>query len=195
MLRFLIRHLASAGKPERPVDGRGRRIVAVIECLLNQNARDAGAANSAAMTWDLVSLCREHDVGLLQMPCPEVTCLGLDRARQPGQSIHALMLTQANRQACATIGVGVADRIETYVRSGYRVLAVLGGNPQSPGCAVHQDGGALLPPSGVLMIELQAELRRRGLEIPFRGMRDGNADLLAEDLHWLRTVFSDLARS
>ncbi len=68
MLRFLIRHLASAGKPERPVDGRGRRIVAVIECLLNQNARDAGAANSAAMTWDLVSLCREHDVGLLQMP-------------------------------------------------------------------------------------------------------------------------------
>ena len=104
------------------------------------------------------------------------------------------MLTQASRQTCAEIGVGVAERIETYVHSGYRVLAVLGGNPQSPGCAVHHDGGALLPPSGVLMIELQAELRRRGLEIPFRGMRDGNADLLAEDLHWLRTVFSDLAR-
>ncbi len=193
MLRSLIRHLAPAGRPERPVDGRGRRIVAVIECLLNQNARDAGAASSAAMTWDLVSLCREHDVGILQMPCPEISCLGLDRARQPGQSIRAVMLTQASRQACARIGVGVADRIETYVRAGYHVLAVLGGNQQSPGCAVHQEGGVLLPPSGVLMLELQAELRRRGLEIPFRGMRDGNADLLAEDLRWLRNVFSDVA--
>jgi predicted secreted protein len=193
MLRSLIRHLAPASKPERPADGRGRRIVAVIECLLNQNARDAGAASSAAMTWDLVSLCREHDVGLLQMPCPEIACLGLDRARQPDQPIRAVMLTQASRQACAKIGVDVADRIEAYVRAGYRVLAVLGGNPQSPGCAVHQDGGALLPSSGVLMLELQAELRRRRLEIPFRGMRDGDADLLAEDLHWLRSVFSESA--
>ena len=195
MLRSLLGHLAPEGKSEDPVDGRGRRIVAVIECLLNQNARDDGAASSAAMTWDLIGLCREHDVGLLQMPCPEIACLGPNRARQPGQSIRAVMLTQASRRACAQIGVGVADRIEAYVRAGYRVLAVLGGNQQSPGCAVHQDRRALLPPSGVLMLELQAELRRRGLEIPFRGMRDGNTDLLAEDLRWLRGVFSKSAGS
>jgi predicted secreted protein len=190
MLRSLIRQLTPGGKPERRVDGRGRRIVVVIECLLNQNARDAGAARGAAMTWEVISLCHAHDAGLLQMPCPEIACLGLERARQPGQPLRSAMLTQASRQGCANISADVVKRIEAYVRAGCQVLAVLGGNPQSPGCAVHLDGRALLPTSGVLMLELQTELRRRGLEIPFRGMRDSDADLLSEDLHWLRGVLS-----
>jgi predicted secreted protein len=190
MLKSLIRHLTPTGKPARPVDGRGRRIVAVIECLLNQNAREAGAARCAAMSSDVISLCQAHDVGLLQMPCPEIACMGMDRARQPGQSIRSVMLTQASRHGCANISFDLVDRIDAYVGADYQVLAVLGGNAQSPGCAVHQDGLGLLPTSGVLMLALQAELRRRGLEIPFRGMRDSDADMLAEDLQWLAGVFS-----
>lgn len=169
--------------------------MAVIECLLNQNARDAGAASLAAMSWDVVRLCRAHEVGLLQMPCPEIACLGLNRVRQPGQSIRSVMLAPASHLGCANIAFGVADRIEAYLGAGYRVLAVLGANAQSPGCAVHQDGLALLPSSGVLMLELQAELRRRGLELPFRGMRDGDADLLMQDLRWLQAVLSTAPRT
>lgn len=195
MLRSLFHRLTATGQAARPLDGRGRRIVAVIECLLNQNARDAGAARSAAMTSEVTSLCQAHAVGLLQMPCPEIACLGLARTRRPGQSIRSAMLTQACGQGCVQLSVGVVDRIQAYVDAGYRVLAVLGGNPQSPGCAVHQDGSGLLPTSGVLMLALQAELRRRGLEIPFRGMRDSDDALLAEDLQWLAGVFSGSVRA
>ena len=188
-LSALARRLSLAAEPVQPVDRRGRRVVVVIECLLNQNARDPGAASFAALVWDLVSLCHEHDIGMLQMPCPEMACLGLARTRPCSQSIRDAMLTPASQRGCAQLGAEVADRIEAFVSAGYRVLAVLGGNPQSPGCAVHREGADLQPASGVLMLALHAELRRRGLEIPFRAVRDSDAQLLAEDLHGLRTLF------
>lgn len=41
------------------------------------------------------------------------------------------------------------------------------------------------------MRELQAELRKRGIEVPFKGMRDHDSTLLAEDLEWLEGVLSE----
>lgn len=178
-------------KPAHPVDKRGRRLVAVIECMLNQNTRDAGAATFPSMNWEVVGLCREHDVGILQMPCPEMACLGLDRTRRAGQSIRALLDTDSGRHCCMRIAKEVADRLEAFDRAGYRILAVLGGNPQSPGCAVHGMEQDLLPKSGILMQELHAELSKRGFQVPFKGLRDSDAELLAEDLRWLRGVFTN----
>jgi hypothetical protein len=60
------------------------RAEAVIDCMLNQNAHDAGAARVAAMAWRVVHIGHEHRVGIVQMPCPEVACLGLARARPIG---------------------------------------------------------------------------------------------------------------
>jgi len=183
------------GRPGRPAaDRRSGRLVAVIECILNQNARDAGAATCAAVNRDVLRLCEEHDVGILQMPCPEIAFLGLRRSRGRGESIREALDTPEGRRCCARIGVEVADRIEAYVREGYRVLAVLGGNPASPGCAVHPGSGRLEPASGVLMRELEAELGRRGIAIPFRGIRDHDPRELAEDTEWLRALFSGKAR-
>ncbi|HEX6850938.1 MAG TPA: hypothetical protein VF139_05985 [Candidatus Polarisedimenticolaceae bacterium] len=171
-------------------DGRGRRLIAVIECILNQNARDAGAADSPALNAEVVLLCRDHDVGLLQMPCPEIAFLGLKRTRPKGESIRAALDTPAGRRCCGNLAREVADRIEAYAREGCEVLALLGGNPGSPGCAVHEDGSGLRPESGVLMRELRAELRRRSIEIPFRGMRDHDPASHAEDVEWLRGVLA-----
>lgn len=165
-------------------------MVAVIECVLNQNARDAGAAIFLAMNGALLELCRQYDVGIVQMPCPEIACLGFERKRPPGTSIRQTLDTETGRQCCAKIGAEVADRLAVYADQGYRVLAILGGNPQSPGCAVHVGNDALLPESGVLMQELQAELRKRGLEIEFRGLRDADAALLKLDMDWLSGVFA-----
>jgi hypothetical protein len=91
--------------------------------------------------------------------------------------------------------VQVVDRLATYADAGCQLLAVLGGNPLSPGCAVHDGGDALLPESGVLMRELQTELRKRGLEIPFRGLRDADAEQLAQDLDGLRGMFAEAGQA
>ena len=194
-LKVLARKLIRNARTERREDARGRRLVAVIECVLNQNARDAGAANFPAMNRMLIDLCREYDVGILQMPCPEIACLGFDRARPPGTSIRQALDTETGRQCCARLSAQVADRLTSYAGEGCQVFAVLGGNSQSPGCAVHNGSDALLPDSGVLMRELQIELRKRGLEIPFRGLRDANVEQLTRDLNWLREVFDEASDS
>ncbi|MGE5175605.1 MAG: hypothetical protein ACM3JJ_04445 [Hyphomicrobiales bacterium] len=185
------------GRAPRPVrqDGRGHRLIAVIECILNQNARDAGAASFRSMVDDVVRLCEEHGVGLLQMPCPEIAYLGPERARERGESIRDALDTPGGRLRCADIASDVADRIEAYVRAGYDVVAVLGGNPKSPGCAVNASAEGLLRSSGILMQALEVELGRRDIAIPFRGIRDADPAALAEDVAWLRAVLAGEARA
>ena len=179
-----------------PRDGRSRRLVAVIECALNQNARDAGAASYPAVNKALLRLCLRYDVGIVQIPCPEMRFLGLARQRPPGKSIRDVLDTPAGCQCCLMISQDLANTLLDYQNNGCRLLAILGGNPQSPGCAVHtqldaSDPGCLAVESGVLMRILQEELHRQGIDVPFRGMRDCHPGWLNEDLHWLEALFRD----
>jgi predicted secreted protein len=163
-------------------------VVAVIECIVNQNVRDAGAARSAALSWEALSLCHAHGVGLLVMPCPEIACLGPARQRAPGVSIRTAMRAADGAQGCTALATAVADRIQASLDAGTEVLAVLGGNERSPGCAVHETTEPRALPAGVFIEALQGVLRRRGLATPFRGLRDADPALLAEDLDWLRAL-------
>lgn len=176
-----------------PADGRSRRFVAVIECVLNQNARDAGAACFPDMNFELLALCHRYGIGVLQMSCPEVAALGPERKRPPGQSLRAAMDSDAGRNSCRALACEVSDAIEAYLARDCELVAVLGGNPLSPGCAVHHGEDGLREDSGVFMRALQAELRRRQHDPAFRGMRDHDPDLLREDLAWIQERLEALA--
>ena len=63
-------------------DCRQRRFVAVIECILDQNVRDRGAASFPAMNQELLQILHEHGIGILQMPCPEIAALGPERSQE-----------------------------------------------------------------------------------------------------------------
>lgn len=177
-------------------DQRSNRIVLVIECILDQNARDLGAATYASMNKKILRLCMQYDVGILQIPCPEIAFLGFLRKRENGQSIRNALDTESGRDCCRKLSVETADRIQTYIKHNNNILAVLGGNPESPGCAVHsvpsvQKGVFLQENSGVFMKEFHKELYERKIEIPFRGMRDCRSDWEKQDLEWLETLFNE----
>ncbi len=173
----------------RPSDPRSRRVVFAIECLANQNARDAGAAESAAMTPGLLALLDDEAVGMAQIPCPEMICLGHRRDRPPGRSIREALGSPQAAACCARQAKAAADRIQDYREAGIEVLAVLGGNEQSPACAVHHgEWGELAGQSGLFMLALADELGRRGLAPPFCAVRDADAALLAQDLNQLRCL-------
>ena len=175
---------------ENVSDSRSCRFIAVIECILNQNARDVGAANFPAINQPILQLCVEHNVGILQIPCPEIIFLGFGRKRQKGQSIREALDTPEGRRCCREISIDIADRIQEYISQGYQTISVLAGNPKSPGCAVHYEGDKLSTASGVLMNELFDEFRSRSINVPFRGIRDSDSKLFAEDIEWVRSVFS-----
>ena len=190
MLKTLYKKLYERIGLTHAHDNRSSRLVAVIECIMNQNARDAGAAVFPAINWPILSLCNEYNVGLLQMPCPEISFLGSERKRQRGQSIRDALDTYEGRNCCRKISIDIVDRIEDYTDQGYQILSILGGNPKSPGCAIHCEDRNLLPDSGVFMRELQGELQKRCIEIPFKGIRDSDPELFAQDIEWVRNIFS-----
>jgi predicted secreted protein len=173
---------------QKQKDPRSGRVVFLIECLLNQNARDLGAAEAPATVRTLIDLLADREVGMVQIPCPEIACLGFERRRVPGQRIRDALGAQQPAACCRRLAITTADRIQCYLQQGYQVLAVLGGNEQSPACAVVPTSGGsgrLADESGIFMLALSAELERRGLRIPFRGMRDADPQRLQEDLAWL----------
>lgn len=178
-------------------DARGGRFVAVIECILNQNARDQGAAVSPAVNAAVLALCARHGVGLLQMPCPEIRALGPNRERPAGTGIRENLDTPSGRRCCRDISEEVVARVREYLDQGVELLAILGGNPLSPGCAVHPSAsgkGHLDASSGILMRELADALEAASISVPFRGIRDGNAEQMEEDLHWLEGLFRGAGR-
>lgn len=171
-------------------DSRSRKFVLAIECILNQNARIAGAAAWPAMNWELLRLCRKHDAGVVQIPCPEMACLGWARPVPSGKNLLDALACEEGRAGCRKLAIEMADRVQDYMKNGYRPLAVLGGNPKSPGCAVHHQGEGLAGNSGVFMQEFHDELRGRGIEVPFRGIRDYDPALMAEDMAWLEEALA-----
>ncbi|WP_292565900.1 hypothetical protein [Methylomonas sp.] len=40
------------------------------------------------------------------------------------------------------------------------------------------------------MKELQDELHKRHIEIPFKGIRDSDPEMFAQDIEWVRGIFS-----
>jgi len=192
-LAAILRRMAGV-PPRPPQDGRGRRVVAAIECIQNQNARDPGAAAYRAGNERVLRACAAHGVGIVQIPCPERECLGLRRHRPPGTSIRTMLDSPAGRACCASLAEAVADRLLDYARNGCAVVAVLGGNARSPGCAVHPDAVGLSAPSGVFMRELARALGDRGLAVPFRGIRDADPAAEREDLEWLERRLATVGR-
>ena len=174
-------------------DSRNGRLIFLIECLLNQNARDRGAAERPAVTREVVDLLSDAEIGMVQIPCPEIACLGFNRHRRPGTTIREALEAASTISCCRQLAITIADKVECYVDQGFEILAILGGNEESPGCAVHASASAetrLTEKSGLFMRELADELARRDLQIAFHGMRDADSGLLRDDLEWLRDRIS-----
>jgi hypothetical protein len=140
----------------------------------------------------LLQLCHQHRLGIFQLPCPEIAALGPERKRPPGQSLREALDSASGREKCQTLAASVADRIAACVAHGGHLVAVLGGNPRSPGCAVHEGPEVLREVSGVFLKALQQELRLRGLDPAFKSMRDYDPTLLREDLENFRELIARL---
>ena len=85
-------------------DGRSRKVVFVAHCLLNQNAISDQTAVYPAAFRDVVDFFLERDVGIVQMPCPELCCLGLDRGDPAGGTREVTVENTRIRAAMADPG-------------------------------------------------------------------------------------------
>ncbi|MFC2077088.1 hypothetical protein ACFLT7_08400, partial [candidate division KSB1 bacterium] len=113
-----------------------------------------------------------RNIGIIQMPCPELGCLGLGREGL----IYDQLSTHGNRRYLKGLARDVVYQTRQYLKHGFRVLGILGINC-SPSCGVdcHAYNGAK-PGKGAFMEELTEELRLEGLELPVIGVADRESD-------------------
>lgn len=150
-------------------DQRSGKIAFVAHCLLNQNAKVAGTASWPAMVTPVIDILSQADVGIVQMPCPEVEHLGV--SRPTGEDTKEQYDNPEYRICCLRLAQHVVGQAQQYVNAGCQVVCVLGVEG-SPSCSVTtvpiRKGPA--EGSGVFFEILQAEFRKADLEIPVIGI-------------------------
>jgi predicted secreted protein len=162
-------------------DARGGKIIFISHCILNQNAKVRGIAVYPGAIRPIVELLLDHDVGIFQMPCPEMTYLGTMRWGHVRDQYDSPMF----RRHCRNLADQVLEQAREYLRGGYQVLGfiMVDGSPvcglkrtPQPAIEGHPWGGMTryVPKSnvvagqGVFCEILQAEAARQGLAgIPF----------------------------
>ena len=110
---------------------RSRRIVVVAHCILNANARYVGGARRPGAYTAVIEPYVLDGVGIVQLPCPESSFLGMDRPTMTRDQYD----TAAYRQHCREVLRPTVDTLEEFARGGYALERVIG-IKGSPSCGV-----------------------------------------------------------
>jgi predicted secreted protein len=172
----------------RGKDSRSRNLIFLAHCLLNQNAKVQGLAGYRGAFEPLIRKILRSGVGLIQLPCPEMACLGPKRPL--GTDTVEQYDTPRYRSVCRRLARAAVREIRSYQKNGYKVVAMLGVEG-SPSCSVNRvprlvsDRRRMVKGSGLFTGALRQEMRRQGAMVPLIGVPEtgGKKDL---DSTWKR---------
>jgi predicted secreted protein len=164
-------------------DQRSHKLVMVSHCLLNQNSISDGTADLPSQFDEIVACLMKNRVGIIQLPCPEMLCLGLDRGNPDGGKtellkentrIRGLMEEAGNAAKLKAAAEEIARQIEDYRNHGFEILGLIGVD-RSPSCGIVTTSrhGREEPGRGAFIDVLAGCLARRRIEIPMVGTRTG----------------------
>ncbi len=167
-------------------DARSKSILFVAHCILNQNSISDGTATYPASVVEIVELAGVHQVGIVQMPCPELMCLGLDRGDVHGSASPVveentrIRKAMSRRPAAARLRSLVKQlvfQIAEYRKYGFDVRGIVGIN-RSPSCGVEttSDHNQEVEGQGVFIAALRRELEKNGLAVAMVGIKDAEPE-------------------
>ena len=162
-------------------DQRSKKIVLVSHCILNQNSISDGTADFPGTNASIVKLLMESNVGIIQMPCPELSCLGLDRGDiHGGERDVVVENTRIRHQLESEQSAEIIDRlvdqvifqIKEYLKNGFSILGVIGIN-RSPSCGVQttSNNNQEVIGEGVFMERLEQALAKSDIHIDMVGIK------------------------
>jgi len=112
---------------------RSKKVVILANCILNANAKILPLGSYPGVLKEVVQPFIDQGVGILQLPCPESSYLGLNR--------WGMSLEQYNhprfRNHCREILQASMDTIEAFHDAGYELVGVIGADG-SPNCGIHK---------------------------------------------------------
>jgi predicted secreted protein len=125
-------------------DARSKSLVFVAHCILNQNSISDGTASFPGCIKEILELSSSYDVGIVQMPCPELHCLGLDRGDVNGgcrpvveenTRIRKALSQNSSMKKIKQLAQHIVFQIIEYRKYGFDIKGIVGIN-RSPSCGV-----------------------------------------------------------
>ncbi len=111
----------------------------VSHCILNQNAVVNGWERARG-AYPIAGYIMEKGIGIIQLPCPELLCMGLDRASMSYEDYDRI---KGYREKCITFLEPVIQQLKIYKDNNYTYLGVIGIN-ESPNCSVSGKRGIFM---------------------------------------------------
>lgn len=125
-------------------DKRSKKVIFVAHCILNQNVKIDACAYYPGIIREVMEIFVESDVGIVQLPCPELLYLGLDREAIYGENktiesedtrVALRMNEESSRNLCHQIVSNIIYQIDEYRKHGFQIIGLVGINC-SPTCGV-----------------------------------------------------------
>ena len=173
-------------------DTRSKSIVFVAHCVLNQNAVSDGTATHGGTVQEMVDFLNRTRVGIVQMPCPELLCLGLDRGNPKGGTSPVVEENSRIRKALQdtsainmlkAIVENVVFQITEYQKYGFDIRGIVGIN-RSPSCGVDTTSAhnKEIAGHGLFIDALQKALQARGITIPVIGIKSSDTKRMVQSI-------------
>lgn len=151
-------------------DGRSKRVVFVVYCLLNQNSISYGTAVYPSAFKDIMKIFFDEDTGIVQLPCPELSCLGIDRENVYGADSPVvqentrirkeMQKTDTYKKLLALVDY-VMQQILEYKKYGFEIVGTIGGY-RCPNCGLEttSDCDRKIDGKGLFMKEISRRLEK-----------------------------------
>ena len=162
-------------------DARSKSVVFVAHCILNQNAISDGTASFPGCMKDIVEVLWSSDVGIIQMPCPELHCLGLDRGDVHGGSfpvveentrIRKVLSQHSSTLKIKQLAQHIVFQILEYQKHGFKVKGIVGIN-RSPSCGVNTTSKDNLEVEGkgIFIDAIVRQLKKHNVDVELVGIK------------------------
>ncbi len=160
-----------------------KKLIFLAHCLLNQSTMPEERRVYEGNVRELLQFLAEKDIGIIQMPCP------WNEFKKTSEESGYLQIIREKkyRVFCKKIAKIVVKEVESYLKSDCKVLCILGVE-FSPTCGVHQieqEKSRVTPGRGVLIEEIEEEMRKRNFQIPIIGVNPANVYPVIERLEMM----------
>lgn len=179
-------------------DVRSKKVIFVAHCLLNQNSISDGTAVCPAGFQEMMDYFLEAGIGIVQMPCPELSCLGLDRGNIYGADspvvventrIRAEMKKDNLNEKLNKLVEYVIQQIVEYHKYGFDIIGIIGAN-RSPNCGVEttSDHIVLICAGVISLMKTPADITNIHNSTSITtGMSNGKK-ITEDSLQWYNTI-------
>lgn len=116
-----------------------KKIIVLSHCILNQNSV-VNNWERASGGFPIVQYILEKNIGIIQLPCPELIFKGINR---PPMTYEEYNNTEGYRESCISLLSPVISQLKDYIHNKYEYIGVIGIN-ESPNCSITSQQGVFM---------------------------------------------------